>query len=188
MKLLCNDCILNNLKLNWIECGATWKRKYASFRSSDMNHSHGHICARICVICVPSGHPEWPFHQGVIQEFEIWNRLQATVFFGGEEVAAVEAWNLVSAPWWWAFTHSLGSRGPNVIGHIKCLDKVCLKVFIKVFIKVFMPSLWAGGTISMAPFSSRFITSARRTWASSQRTVVASTPRKRGGFRANWRV
>ncbi len=40
----------------------------------------------------------------------------------------------------------------------------------------------------MANFFSRFITSVWRTWASSLRTVVASTPRKRGGLRANWRV
>ncbi len=37
-------------------------------------------------------HPERPFYQGVIQESEIENRSQATVFFGDEEVAAVEAW------------------------------------------------------------------------------------------------
>ncbi len=40
----------------------------------------------------------------------------------------------------------------------------------------------------MAPFSSRFITSARRTWAFSLCTVVASTPWKRDGLRANWSV
>ncbi len=40
----------------------------------------------------------------------------------------------------------------------------------------------------MAPFCSRFITSAWRTWVSSLRTVVASTLRKRGDLRANWSV
>ncbi len=40
----------------------------------------------------------------------------------------------------------------------------------------------------MAPFSSIFTTSVRRTWASSLRTVVARTQQKRGGLRANWRV
>ncbi len=40
----------------------------------------------------------------------------------------------------------------------------------------------------MADFSRRFITSARRTWESSLRTVVASTPQKCSGLRVNWSI
>ncbi len=40
----------------------------------------------------------------------------------------------------------------------------------------------------MAPFSSRFITSACKTWASLLRTVVVSTPWKRSVLQVNWSV
>ncbi len=59
----------------------------------------GYLDVKVSVFQIQRKEPvPWAFHEGAVQVPEIEDGSEATILFGDEEVAAVEAWLALS--WW----------------------------------------------------------------------------------------